>query len=48
MKVTSVRVDGAPAELFTRESVRERALHGNEDTPLLVVTSEPLSAGQRT
>ena len=45
MKVTSVRVDGSPTELFTRESVRERALRGSEDTPLLVVTAEPLPAG---
>ena len=43
MKVTSVRVDGAPAELFTRDSLRERALHGNEDNALLVVTPEPLA-----
>jgi hypothetical protein len=45
MKVTSVRVDGAPAELFTGDSRRERALHGNEDNALLVVTPEALSAG---
>ena len=43
MKVTSVRVDGAPAELFTRDSVREQALHGSEDDALLVVTPDALS-----
>ncbi len=44
MKVTSVRVDGAPAELFTRDSEREHALRGSQDSALLVVTSEALSA----
>jgi hypothetical protein len=43
IKVTSVRVDGAPVELFTGDSQRERALHGNEDNALLVVTPEALS-----
>jgi hypothetical protein len=42
MKVTSVRVDGAPAELFAGDSVREHALRGNDDTALLVVTPDPL------
>jgi peptidase M1-like protein len=44
MKVTSVRVDGAPAELSTRDGVRERALRGSDDNALLVVTPELLSA----
>jgi hypothetical protein len=43
VKVTSVRVDGAPAELFIRDSVRERALRGNEDDALLVVTPDALA-----
>ncbi len=43
MKVTSVRVDGAPAELSTRESLRERALRGSDDNALLVVTSAALA-----
>jgi Peptidase family M1 domain len=43
MKVTSVRVDGTPAELFARDSVRERALRGNEDDALLVVTPDALA-----
>jgi len=43
MNVTSVRVDGAPAELFARDSVREHALRGNEDNALLVVTPDALS-----
>jgi hypothetical protein len=45
MNVTSVRVDGAPAELFARDSVREHALRGNEDNALLVVTPDALPAG---
>jgi hypothetical protein len=45
MNVTSVRVDAAPAELFTRDSVREHALRGNEDHALLVVTPDALPAG---
>jgi hypothetical protein len=44
MKVTSVRVDGAPAEMFTRDSAREHALRNSDDNPLLVVTPEALSA----
>jgi hypothetical protein len=42
MKVTSVRVDGAPAELFSHDSLRDRALHGSEDDALLVVTPDAL------
>jgi hypothetical protein len=45
MKVTSVRVDGAPVELFSKDSVRVRALRGSEDDALLVVTPEPLLPG---
>lgn len=42
VKVTSVRVDGAPVELFSRDSARERALRGSEDLALLVVTPNAL------
>lgn len=45
MKVGSVRVDDAPAELFTRDSAREHALHGNADNALLVVTPGELAPG---
>lgn len=45
MKVTSVRVDGTPAELFSRDSVRGRALRGSEDDALLVVTADALVPG---
>jgi Peptidase family M1 domain len=42
MKVTAVRVDGAPAELLTRDSTRARALRGTDDDAVLVVTPETL------
>jgi hypothetical protein len=42
MKVTSVRVDGAPAEVFTRDSERARGLRGTEDNAVLVVTPHAL------
>ncbi|MGA3204163.1 MAG: M1 family aminopeptidase, partial [Bryobacteraceae bacterium] len=45
MKVTSARVDGAPVEMFSRDSVRGRALRLSEDDALLVVTPDPLAAG---
>jgi hypothetical protein len=45
MKVTSVQVDGSPAEMFSRDSPRARALRGSEDDALLVVTPDPLAAG---
>lgn len=44
MKVTSVRVDNAPAEVFSRDSMRQQALRGSGDDALLVVTPEPLAA----
>lgn len=45
MKVNSVRVDGQPAEVFTRDSLRDHALRGSEDDAVLVVTPAPLGAG---
>lgn len=45
MKVTSVRVDGAPVEVLSRDSVRDRALRGSDDHALLVVTPETLASG---
>lgn len=45
MKVTSVRVDGAPAELFSRDSERVRALRGTQDDAVLVVTPDVLPSG---
>lgn len=45
MKVTSVTVDGAPAEVVSKDSVRGRALRGSQDDAVLVVTANPLAAG---
>ena len=45
MKVTSVKVDHEPAEIFTRDSIRERALRGSIDDAVLVVTQVPLEPG---
>ena len=44
MRVTAVRIDGAPAELFFEDSVRERALRGNDSDVFLAVTPEALAA----
>jgi hypothetical protein len=45
MRVTSARVDGAPVEMLSRDSVRGRALRLSEDDALLVVTPDTLAAG---
>jgi hypothetical protein len=45
MRVTSAKIDGVPAELFFQESVRGRALRGNDNDIFLVVAPEPLAAG---
>jgi hypothetical protein len=44
MKVTSARVDGAPVEMLSRDSLRGRALRGSQDDGLLVVTPDALPA----
>lgn len=43
MHVTAARVDGAPAELFFQESLRGRALRGNDNDIFLVVTPDTLA-----
>ena len=45
MHVTSAKIDGAPAELFFQDSVRGRALRGNDNDIFLVVAPSPLAAG---
>jgi hypothetical protein len=45
MHVTSARIDGAPAELFFRESVRGRALRYGDDDIFLLVAPDGLAAG---
>jgi hypothetical protein len=44
VNVTSVTIDGAPAELFRQESLRGRALRGSDNDVFLVVAPEPLAA----
>jgi Peptidase family M1 domain len=45
MAVHSVKIDGAPAELFVQDSLRGRALRGNDNDVFLAVSPEPLAAG---
>ncbi len=45
MHVNSVKIDGAPAELYFQESVRGRALRGNDNDSFLVIAPDPLAAG---
>ncbi len=42
MHVTSAKIDGVPAEVFAQESLRGRALRGNENDVILVVAPEAL------
>lgn len=44
MHVTSAKIDGTPAELFFQDSVRGRALRGNDNDIFLVVPPSPLAA----
>jgi len=43
MHVTSAKIDGVPAEVFAQESLRGRALRGNENDVILVVAPEALA-----
>ena len=43
MHVTSAKIDGVPAEVFAQESLRGRALRGNENDVFLVVAPEALA-----
>jgi hypothetical protein len=44
MHVTAARIDGTPAELFFQESLRGRALRGNDNDVFLVVAPDVLAA----
>ncbi|MBM3795673.1 MAG: M1 family metallopeptidase [Acidobacteria bacterium] len=46
MNVTAVRIDGAPAQLFTREALRANLLRRNESILFLVTPAQPLEAGR--
>jgi hypothetical protein len=37
MRVTGAKIDGAPAEVFQRESLRDTLMHGNENEEFLLV-----------
>jgi hypothetical protein len=45
MRVTAVRVDGAPAELLLQDSVRSRALRGGDNDSFLVASAADLAPG---
>ncbi len=45
MRVSSATIDGRPADLVTRESLRTSALRANEDEAFLIVSAEELKAG---
>ena len=45
MKVSAVRIDGAPVELFEEDSVRGQALRRNDNEVFLAVAPEALAAG---
>ncbi len=44
MKVTSARIDGAPAELFFQDSVRGRAMRSDDNDAFLLVAPDSLAA----
>ncbi len=46
MTVKSVSIDGAPAELFTRDALRANLLRRNESILFLATPSKPLEAGR--
>ena len=46
MHVMEARVDGQPAEVFARESLRANLLHGGDNEGFLVVPPQPLDAGR--
>jgi hypothetical protein len=46
MRIGEVKIDGAPAEVLARDSMRENAMHfGSANEVFLVVTPEPLASG---
>lgn len=45
MTVSSVKMDGAPAELFQQDSLRGRALRGGDNDVFLAIAPTPLAAG---
>ncbi len=46
MTVTAAKVDGEPAEVFMRDSLRANAIRGSDNEIFLVVSPHPLEAGK--
>lgn len=46
MRVLRATIDGKPAEVFQRESLRAGLIRGNEDDVFLVIAPEPLEKGR--
>ncbi len=46
MTVTAAKIDGAPAEVFQRESLRATLIRGAENLTFLIVPDRPLEAGR--
>lgn len=46
MRVTEAKVDGVPAEVFMRDSLRANAIRGTENELFLVVSPKPLEPGK--
>ncbi len=45
VRITDVTIDGKPAELYARESVRASAIRGGGNTTFVAITSDPVAAG---
>ncbi|MEO8127665.1 MAG: M1 family aminopeptidase [Bryobacteraceae bacterium] len=46
MTVTAAKVDGEPAEVFMRDSLRANAIRGSENEIFLVIAPHPLAGGK--
>lgn len=46
MEVTSARINGAPAEIFQRESLRSSLIRNSGNDTVLVVAPQPIEAGR--
>lgn len=48
MRIRSVKVDGAEAQIVQRESLRSTLLRGNENEVFLVAMDQPITTGEHT
>lgn len=46
VRISSVTIDGAPVELYDRESARSSAMSGSANGTVVAITPEPLAPGQ--